>query len=107
MINQNCYVVDFSKIENYLEMHQAIQVGLSFPAHYGYTWDAFWDSLRDMIGQSVYIRIVGFDVLQKKLPKDADSIWSILKEFKHYRNDAYCDAITIEIVRQGNSIILS
>lgn len=104
MSYQNHYVIDFSKVTYHAQMHEVIRIALDFPDYYGNNWDAFWDSLRDMIGQSMRIQIRRFDVIQKRFPEEAKVFIEILKEFKHYRNDSYCDEIVIEMEEDGKTI---
>lgn len=100
------YILDFSKVEYYTEIHKIIQKGLYFPDYYGCNWDAFWDCLTDMIGRPVNIRIIGIENIEKKFNDSAKIMLEILKEFKYYRDDKYSDQINIEIVRNSSNIIL-
>lgn len=40
---QEIYTIDFSNIQNYLEIHFVIREALDWPDYYGCNWDAFWD----------------------------------------------------------------
>ena len=59
------YVVDFSKVNYYLEMHEVIEKSLDFPDYYGCNWSAFWDCLTDMYGDPIYIKIIGLEVIER------------------------------------------
>ena len=95
------YTIDFTNITYYREMHLIIKEALDFPDYYGCNWDAFWDCITDMIGEPIYIEIVGLDVIERKFDDAAKMMIKILKKFKHYIHDKYINDITIEIVR-GN-----
>ena len=100
---KNIYIIDFSKVKYYLEMHKVIQNSLDFPDYYGCNWDAFWDCLTDMIGRKTHIRIVGLENIERQFGEEANIFLDILKEFKHYDNDRYSDDIQIEIAK-GNTV---
>ena len=101
------YVIDFTNVNYYIEMHYAIREGLDFPDYYGCNWDAFWDCLTDMIGEPTHIEIVGLDVIERKFDGAAEKIVEILKEFKHYGDDEYVDEIQIEIVSGTTRVALT
>ena len=96
--HKDLYVIDFSRVNYYLEMHQIIKEALDFPDYYGCNWDAFWDCLTDMVGRKIHIEIRGLDVIERKFDEEARIMVDILKEIKHYCNDKYVDDIHIEIV---------
>ena len=96
------YIIDFTNVKYYLQVHEIIKEALDFPDYYGKNWDAFWDCLTDMVGRQTNIEIYGFDTLQQKFSEDANLFIEIIKEFKHYRNDKYAHEITIRII-DGNT----
>ena len=98
------YVVDFSKVNYYLEMHAVIEKSLDFPDYYGCNWDAFWDCLTDMYGDPMYIKIIGIEVIERKFVTAAEKMIGILKEFKHFNNDLFSDIIRIDIIREDGSV---
>ena len=95
------YVVDFSKVNYYLEMHAVIEKSLDFPDYYGCNWSAFWDCLTDMYGDPIYIKIIGLEVIERKFGDAAEKMIGILKKFKHFNNDLFSDIIRIDIIRDG------
>ncbi len=99
--------LDFSNVEHYLEMHKAIGEALDFPEYYGCNWDAFWDCLTDLLGRSIYIEIIGLEVIERKFPSASQKMIEILKEFKHYENDEYASQIRIEIVSGETRVSLT
>ena len=100
------YVVDFSKVNYYLEMHAVIMYSLEFPDYYGCNWDAFWDCLTDMYGDPIYIKIIGLEVIERKFGDAAEKMIGILKEFKHFNNDLFSDNIKIEILREDGTVTI-
>ena len=44
------YIVDFSKVKHYIEIHEVLKRDLDFPDYYGGNTDALWDCLTDMLG---------------------------------------------------------
>ena len=98
------YVVDFSKVNYYLEMHAVIEKSLDFPDYYGCNWSAFWDCLTDMYGDPIYIKIIGLEVIERKFGDAAEKMIGILKEFKHFNNDLFSDIIRIDIIREDGTV---
>lgn len=90
------YVIDFTNVKYYLEMHYVIKEALDFPDYYGCNWSAFWDCLTDMYGDIINIKIIGIDVIKNKFDDAAEKMIEILKRFKHYSH-YFEDDITIEI----------
>ena len=98
------YVVDFTNVKYYLEMHAVIEKSLDFPDYYGCNWSAFWDCLTDMYGDPIYIKIIGLEVIERKFGDAAEKMIGILKEFKHFNNDLFSDIIRIDIIREDGSV---
>ena len=98
------YVVDFTNVKYYLEMHAVIKKSLDFPDYYGRNWSAFWDCLSDMRGDPVHIEIIGIEVIERKFGDAAEKMIGILKEFKHFNNDLFSDIIRIDIIREDGSV---
>ena len=92
------YIIDFTEVEYYMEMHYAIRDGMDFPDYYGCNWSAFWDCITDMMGKKIHIEIRGLDVIERKFGDAAAKIIEILKDFKHCEDDEFCDLVQIEIV---------
>ena len=98
------YVVDFTNVKYYLEMHEVIKKSLDFPDYYGRNWSAFWDCLSDMRGDPIHIEIIGIEVIERKFVNAAEKMIEILKRFKHFNNDLFSDIIKIDIVREDGSV---
>ena len=101
------YIVDFTEVKNYWEVHAVLKESLDFPDYYGCNWDAFWDCLTDMYGDYMHIEIIGYENIRKRFENSANMIVEILKEFKHYNNDLFSDEIKIEIVDGDKREVLS
>lgn len=101
------YILDFSEIKHYIEIHSVIQKELDFPDYYGRNWDAFWDCLTDMVGRPVNIKIIGIENVEKKFGIDESNILiDTLRDFKNYRNGKYAHEISIEIIRDNEKKML-
>jgi len=92
------YIIDFTNVKHYLQVHEIIKEALDFPDYYGKNWDAFWDCITDMAGEPVHIEIYGFDVLEERFPGTGQKLIKILTRFKHYADDKYIDDIHISII---------
>ena len=98
------YIIDFTDVEYYYEMHFVIRDALDWPDYYGCNWDAFWDCLRDMSGRPLHVEIIGLDVIEKKFGDEAKEMIGLLKEFKHRYNNRFCDIVQIEIINGDTRI---
>ena len=98
------YIIDFTNVNYYLEMHAVIKSSLDFPDYYGCNWDAFWDCLSEMYGEPIYIKIIGIEVIERKFNGAAEKMIRILKKFKHFNNDLFSDIIRIDIIREDGSV---
>ncbi len=96
------YIIDFTGVKYYLQVHEIIKEALDFPHYYGKNWDAFWDCLTDMVGDPLHIEIYGLNTMEKKFPGTSKMILECLTELKHYNNDKYAHEITIRII-DGNT----
>ena len=101
---KDLYIIDFTKVKYYLEMHEVIRKALDFPDYYGCNWDAFWDCLTDMYGEPINIRIIGIEVIERKFDNAAEKMLEILKEFK-CEEDEFCPGrVKIEILMEDGSV---
>ena len=100
----NKYIIDFGDVQNYNDIQTAIAKAFDFPEWYGCNWDALWDMLTDMAGDLIHIEISSYDVLNRLYKSEAETLMSILKEFKHYSNNKYLSKIKIEITSENERI---
>ena len=103
-MNTKKYMIDFTNVNHYLEIHFIIKKALDFPDYYGCNWSAFWDCLTDMYGDPIHIEIVGLDVIERNFDDSASKILEILRRFKHFNNDLFSEQIKIEIVNGDTRI---
>ncbi len=98
--NTEKYILDFSNVNYYLEVHEIIKNGLDFPDYYGKNWDAFWDCLTDMAcgPKVICIWITGFARLEQKFPKAAKMIVDTFKELKQWVSDKKISEVHVEII---------
>lgn len=96
------YVIDFTAVENYRQIHTVIKEALNFPDYYGCNWSAFWDCLTDM-EMPINIEVLGMANIERRFDGVAKTIVDIFKELKHYDNEGhdihiaivYDDGITV------------
>ena len=100
------YTIDFTNVNDYLEMHAVIWRALEFPEYYGCNWSAFWDCLTDMYGDPIHIEIIGLEVIERKFGDAAKKMIEILERFKHFNGDLFSDSIKIEIVSEKTRVLL-
>ena len=98
------YIVDFTNVKYYLEMHEVIKKSLDFPDYYGCNWSAFWDCLSDMYGTSIHIEIIGIEVIERKFGNAAEKMIGILKKFKRDWDRFLPGRVRIDIVREDGTI---
>lgn len=99
------YTIDFTSVENYLDIHFIIKQALDFPDYYGCNWSSLWDCLTDMYGDPIYIEIIGLDIIKNKFDNAVDKLLEILKRFKNYQK-IFADEINIEIVTDRGRIAI-
>ena len=63
-------------------LHEMLAVALRFPDYYGKNWDAFWDCITDPDQSDMPRRLIvsGFDMLQQRLPREAELLRRCLIE---------------------------
>lgn len=72
--------IDLNGVMNAKELHSTLSDALGFPGWYGCNWDAFWDAITGLVEMPVHLRISGWDVLCRRLPKDAELMQRCLED---------------------------
>ena len=97
------YILDFSGVKTWIDIHAIIEKEFDFPDYYGANWDAFWDCITDLIdSRGLNIEIIGLDKIYNKFREDIDIFIKILKRLKHVYNNKHADATRI-VIHHGNS----
>ena len=78
---KDLYVLDFSKIKYYSELHEIIKVGLDFPDYYGENWDAFYD-LICTDSKAEMIIILGKNEMSKSLEAQFERMCKTIDDAK-------------------------
>lgn len=63
--------IDLRTIISSAALHERLAAALQFPAYYGRNWDAFWDLITGDAAMPAPLRLIGWDSLQQRLPRDA------------------------------------
>ena len=97
------YIVDFSEVKYYIEIHEVLKRDLEFPDYYGGNTDALWDCLTDMLGDPTQIDLVGFEKIKKIYNDEWNSIIRIMKKAKHAYDDKYSDMFLVTLVHKDGT----
>jgi ribonuclease inhibitor len=103
MLDTYKYKVDFSEVEDFMEIHEVLKHDLGLPDYYGGNTDALWDCLTDMLGDSSHIEIVGFENVEKRYKVEWEGIVKILKKAKHACNDEYSSTFVVTLVHEDGT----
>ena len=97
------YILDFTNVKTWIDIHAIIEKEFDFPDYYGANWDAFWDCITDFIdSRGLDLEIIGLDKIYSEFKEDIDIFIKILKRLKHIYNDKYVDVVKI-VIHHGNS----
>ena len=100
------YIIDFTKVEYYSDVHRIIKEAFDFPEYYGNNSSALWDCLTDMLGRSINIRILGFDILENKFTSTAGGIKEVFLRLKNYDNGKYAKDVNVTLCYKDKEIKL-
>ncbi len=74
---------------------------LDFPDHYGCNFDALWDCLTDMVGDTLNIEIIGLENIERRFGDAAEKLIGILEELKDYVKDEFPNSVTIKVINES------
>lgn len=101
--HKEIYILDFSGVKTWIDIHAIIEKEFDFPDYYGANWDAFWDCITDFIdSRGLDLEIIGLDKIYSEFKEDVDILVELLKDLKHIYNDKYADVVKI-VIHHGNS----
>lgn len=73
--------LDVSTIQDSMELHSLLKKELELPDFYGMNWDAFWDAITGLVELPETLIFEGWNHIEQKLPKDAQMLINIFKDF--------------------------
>lgn len=100
------YILDFTNVKTWIDIHAIIEKEFDFPDYYGANWDAFWDCITDLLlsHKKLNIEIIGLDKIYSEFKEDVDILIELLKDLKHIYDDEYKDVVKI-VVHHGGSLV--
>ena len=102
------YILDFSGVKTWIDIHAIIEKEFDFPNYYGANWDAFWDCTTDFIdSRGLDLEIIGLDKIYSEFKEDVDILVELLKDLKHIYNDKYADFVKIVIHHSNSKVELT
>lgn len=97
------YILDFTNVKTWIDIHAIIEKEFDFPDYYGANWDAFWDCITDFIdSRGIDAEIIGLDKIYSEFKEDVDILIELLKDLKHIYDDEYKDVVKI-VIHHGNT----
>ena len=81
--------LDVSDIARSEDLHVLLESLLGFPGNYGRNWDAFWDCISDPEQSTMpdVLRVIGFDRMAVRLPRDAALMRECFEDLPSRRSD--------------------
>ena len=98
MLDTYRFKVDFSKVEEYRDIHGILKESLNFPYYYSGHLDALFDCLTDMLCDISIIEIYGLEKLKKYNGYDKRLI-EVFQDTKHIYNE-FSDRFLVTIVHE-------
>ena len=97
------YIVDFSTVKHFHEIHEVLKRDLNFPDYYGGNTDALWDCLTDMLGDPSQIDIIGFENVEKSYNDEWNIIIDIMRKVKHAYDDKYSQTFFVTMIHEDGT----
>lgn len=85
--------IDLRSITSSAALHERLAEALQFPAYYGRNWNAFWDFISAGVDMTAPLRLIGWDTLQRRLPRDAERLRQCLDDLRTQFPAIACDVI--------------
>ncbi|PDZ72505.1 barnase inhibitor [Bacillus pseudomycoides] len=85
--------IDVSNIKKAEELHLLLKEKLEFPDFYGENWNAFWDAITGLVELPDKLELIGWTILQKKLPYDATLMKECLIDYNKQAYEKKCEFI--------------
>lgn len=63
--------IDLSHVEDPFQLQDLLSDRLGFPGWYGRNWNAFWDAITGLVDMPMTLRLVGWQALESRFPRDA------------------------------------
>ncbi|KMZ44795.1 hypothetical protein AC624_04535 [Bacillus sp. FJAT-27238] len=83
-------LLDVSHVVAPADLHMILKCQLDLPDVYGMNWNAFWDAITGMVKLPMKLTITGWGVLEERLPKEANSLKKLLKDYSlRYPNENF------------------
>ena len=107
MTEKKHYLIDFSKVESYNDIHSSISVGLSIADYYGGNLDSLFDCLTEMLSYKSQIDILHVENLAKWNNYHQKLITTLIGA-KHFLGEDYSSNLSIRFIsKSGEKTVLS
>ena len=92
------YIVDFTGCKNLDEIHAQFKRVFDFPDYYGENWSAFWDCMREMVGDPMYVEIHGFADFEKLSAWNANIFKESMEDLVNFAGGKYSHITIVKYV---------
>ena len=104
MLDTYRYKVDFSEIQYYIEIHEALKRDLDFPDYYGGNLYALWDCLTDQLSNGLtYVEFYNSEKILKQFSNEWQRIIEVFKDTKHAWGNKYSNRFFVTIVHEDGT----
>ena len=79
--------IDLTNITESKELQFLLMERLNFPGWYGCNWDAFWDGITGLVQMPEVLSLVGWSIMEERLPMDAKLMKECLDEMANQYPD--------------------
>ena len=85
--------IDLSPIQTEEQLHDLLSDALAFPEFYGKNWDAFWDSITDLVELPQRIEFTGSQSLKSVLPISYAQLQLCFKDLNNEYPNVNCSVL--------------